>query len=310
MNESPIDTPAAREPLQPAASDADNPLGLDGVEFVEYATRQPQALGQVLEMMGFRPVARHRSREVLLYRQGALNLVVNAHPIDALGATHGGAQPAIGAVGLRVRDARAARELVLSRGGWEVPTHPEAMELNIPAIHGVGGSRLYLIDRYRDFSIYDVDFLPIPGVDPRPPALFDLRLFGLVQYIGLERSKDWTAFYETLLGATAIPDEQRFGIMPSGHLLRVPGRRPASGFLLQLVEPPLDALDGREAWQRIGLGVGDVLAAVRTLRERGVEFAESEAVHAERRGAITKAYLGSVVFELVQDPLAAAVAQP
>lgn len=299
------DSTAAREPLQASTSDADNPLGLDGVEFVEYATLQPQALGQVLEMMGFRPVARHRSREVLLYRQGALNIVVNAHPIDALGAAHGDTRPAIGAVGLRVRDARAAREYVLSRGGWEVPTHPEAMELNIPAIHGVGGSRLYLIDRYHDFSIYDVDFVPIPGVDPRPPALFDLRLFGLVQYIGLGRSGDWTAFYETLLGATPIPDEERFGIMPSGHLLRVPGRRPGNGFLLQLVEPPVDSLDEREAWQRIGIGVGDVLVAVRALRERGVEFVESEAVHAERRGAITKAYLGGVVFELVQDPLAA-----
>src|SRR5690606_15781823 len=112
-------------------------------------------------------------------------IVVNAHPIDALGAAHGGAAPVISAVALRVRDARAAREYVLSRGGWEVPTHPEAMELNIPAIHGVGGSRIYLIDRYRDFSIVDVDFLPIPGVDPHPPALFDLRCFGLVQYIGL-----------------------------------------------------------------------------------------------------------------------------
>ncbi|CDN86377.1 MULTISPECIES: VOC family protein [Hydrogenophaga] len=304
MNPSMSDA-AAREPLQASTSDEHNPLGLDGVEFVEYATLQPQALGQVLEMMGFRPVARHRSREVLLYRQGALNIVVNAHPIDALGAAHGDARPTIGAVGLRVRDARAAREYVLSRGGWEVPTHPEAMELNIPAIHGVGGSRLYLIDRYRDFSIYDVDFVPIPGVDPRPPALFDLRLFGLVQYIGLGRSQDWTAFYDTLLGATPIPDEERFGIMPSGHLLRVPGRRPDSGFLLQLVEPPVDALDEREAWQRIGIGVSDVLTAVRALRERGVEFVESEAVHAERRGAITKAYLGGVVFELVQDPLAA-----
>lgn len=304
MNEASIDALPAREPLQASTSDTDNPLGLDGIEFVEYATLQPQALGQVLEMMGFRPVARHRSREVLLYRQGALNLVVNAHPIDALGAAHGDARPVIGAVGLRVRDARAAREYVLSRGGWEVPTHPEAMELNIPAIHGVGGSRLYLIDRYRDFSIYDVDFVPIPGVDPHPPALFDMRLFGLVQYIGLGRSGDWTAFYETLLGATPIPDEERFGIMPSGHLLRVPGRRPGQGFLLQLVEPPVDALDDREQWQRIGIGVSDVLAAVRALRDRGVEFVESEAVHAERRGAITRAYLGGVVFELVQDPQA------
>lgn len=310
MSELLLDPAHAREPLQASHSDAHNPIGLDGIEFIEYATLKPQALGQVLEMMGFRPVARHRSREVLLYRQGALNIVVNAHPADAQGAAHGGAQPVIGAVGLRVRDARAAREYVLSRGGWDVPTHPEAMELNIPAIHGVGGSRIHLIDRYRDFSIYDVDFVPIPGVERHPPALFDLRFFGLVQYIGLGRSADWTAFYETLLGATLIPDEQRFGIMPAGHLMRVPGRQAHSAFMLQLVEPAVDAIDERderESWQRIGLGVPDVLAAVRVLRARGVEFVESEATHSEQRGAITKAYLGSVVFELVQDPLAGQV---
>ena len=79
----------AREPLQDSFSDEANPIGLDGVEFIEYATSRPAALGQVLEMMGFRPVARHRSREVLLYRQGGLNIVVNAHPDDAAGATHG-----------------------------------------------------------------------------------------------------------------------------------------------------------------------------------------------------------------------------
>lgn len=307
MSELLIDPAHAREPIEASYSDAHNPIGLDGIEFIEFNTLKPQALGQVLQTMGFRPVARHRSREVLLYRQGALNLVVNAHPLDAQGAGHGAAQPVIGAVGLRVRDARAAREYVLSRGGWEVPTHPEAMELNIPAIHGVGGSRLYLIDRYRDFSIYDVDFLPIPGVDPHPPALFDVRFFGLVQYIGLGRSADWIAFYETLLGASLIPDEQRFGIMPAGHLMRVPGQQAHSAFMLQLVEPAVDALDApdeRETWQRIGLGVPDVLAAVRVLRERGVAFVESEAAHSEQRGAITKAYLGSVVFELVQDALA------
>src|SRR3954451_18845781 len=89
-------------------ADSANPLGIDGIEFIEFATGKPQALGHVLEMMGFRPVARHRSREVLLYRQGGINIVVNAHPSDASGATHGAESPAISAVALRVRDARSA----------------------------------------------------------------------------------------------------------------------------------------------------------------------------------------------------------
>src|SRR5690606_29297069 len=99
-----LNHPEGREPLQASFSDAANPLGLDGIEFIEYATSQPQALGQVLEMLGFRPVARHRSREVLLYRQGALNIVVNAHPMDAKGAGHGSNVPTLSAMALRVRD--------------------------------------------------------------------------------------------------------------------------------------------------------------------------------------------------------------
>ena len=290
----------AREPLQDALSDEDNPVGLDGVEFIEYATSKPQALGQVLEMMGFRPVARHRSREVTLYRQGDMNVVVNAHPRDAEGATHGEEAPAISAVALRVRDARAAYRYALERGAWEVPTHPEAMELNIPAIHGVGGSRIYLVDRYREFSIYDVDFIAVPGVDPRPPATAGLHFFGIVQYIGIGRTNDWLEFYEELFGIRAIPDEQRFGIMPAGKLLRAPALQPRNRFMLQVIEPEIDFVEsGTERLQRVGLGVPDVLAAVRALRALGMEFMETEAVHTERRGAISKTYLGSVVFELV-----------
>ena len=291
----------AREPLQDSFSDEANPIGLDGVEFIEYATSRPAALGQVLEMMGFRPVARHRSREVLLYRQGGLNIVVNAHPDDAAGATHGAEAPAISAIALRVRDARAAFRYVLEHGGWEVPTHPEAMELNIPAIHGVGGSRIYFVDRWREFSIYDVDFVPIPGVDPHPPAVAGLRFFGVVQYIGTGRTYDWLEFYRALFGIERIPDEQRFGIMPAGTLLRAPALNAGNRFMLQVIEPEADSTDTRERLQRIGLGVPDVLAAVRELRALGMEFVENAAAHTERRGALTKTYLGGVVFELVHD---------
>jgi 4-hydroxyphenylpyruvate dioxygenase len=286
----------AREPLQASFSDADNPIGLDGVEFVEYATARPQALGQVLETMGFRRVARHRSREVLLYRQGAINIVVNAHGREAAALPD---TPAISAMALRVRDARAAYSYVLDHGGWELPVHPEAMELHIPAIHGVGGSRIYFVDRYREFSIYDVDFVAIPGVDPHPPAVAGMHFFGIVQYIGAGRTYDWLEFYRELFGITAIPDAQRFGIMPAGKLLRAPALDPRNRFMLQVIEPEPDSLDTGERLQRIGMGVPDVLAAVRALRALGMEFVETEAAHSDRRGAITRTYLGGVLFELV-----------
>src|SRR6267378_1996094 len=153
-----------------------NPLGMDGIEFIEYATSQPQAFGDLLQRMGFVPLARHRSREVLLYRQGPMNLIVNSH-----GAT--AAMPTVSAVALRVRDAAFAHKHSLDLGAWDMPTRASAMELSIPGIHGVGDSLIYFVDRYRDFSIYDVDFIPLPGADPRPSALAGLHYFGVVQAV-------------------------------------------------------------------------------------------------------------------------------
>ena len=93
-----------------------NPLGLAGIEFIEYATSAPQALGQLLETLGFRPVARHRSREVMLYRQGAMNIIVNAHATELPRAAQPSTTPVIAAIALRVRDAGAAYRRALDRG--------------------------------------------------------------------------------------------------------------------------------------------------------------------------------------------------
>jgi 4-hydroxyphenylpyruvate dioxygenase len=283
-----------------AIAEMANPLGLDGIEFVEYATSRPQALGQVLEMMGFKPVARHRSREVLLYRQGPMNVVINAHVDQRSRRVAPNATPVIAAVALRVRDAAAAYKRALERGAWAVPTHVEVMELNIPAIHGVGTSRIYFVDRYREFSIYDVDFVPIPTVERNPPALAGLHWFGLVQYIGNDRMEDWSEFYRELFGFEALPDEQRFGILPKGRILRSPCR----SFFLQLIEPDPSVVDveGEESLSRVGLGAPDIGAAVKALQARGVEFIEAADLHTEARGALTKSWLGGVMFELVRDP--------
>ena len=295
-------TTATQAPDRESILDVANPLGLDGVEFIEYTTSKPQALGQVLEMMGFRPVARHRSREVLLYRQGSINIIVNAHvPVvpDGAAATD---KPAIAAIALRVRDAAAAYGRALARGAWAVPPRVEVMELNIPAIHGVGKSRLYFVDRYDKFSIYDVDFVPIPGVDQHPPAIAGLHFFGVVQYIGNDRSEDWKEFYCELFGFTELSAGERFGILPKGRILSSPC--PASSrFYIQLIEPEASVLDieGEENLQRIGLGVAGVLQAAAELGRRGVEFIESRGVHTEDRGALTKTWLGSVTFELVHE---------
>jgi 4-hydroxyphenylpyruvate dioxygenase len=307
-----------------ALGEMSNPLGLAGIEFVEYTTAQPQALGQVLETMGFRPVARHRSREVLLYRQGPMNVIVNAHAAPLPGAPNGSA-PAIAAVALRVRDAGAAYRRAIERGAWGVPIQVEPMELHIPAIHGAGTSRLYFVDRWKqwapttpsasasqggvpglersgagEFSIYDVDFVPIPTVDRNPPAIAGMHWFGVVQYIGNERTADWTEFYRELFGFSELPDDRRFGILPKGRVLA----SPCGTFYWQLIEPEPGILDVEddEMLNRVAFGTPDVMAAVGQLRERGVDFVESPGgVHSESRGAVTRPVLGGVTFELVHD---------
>ena len=229
-----------------------NRLGLDGLEFVEFTTTQPLVLGALLERMGFRAVARHRSREVLLYRQGGMNLVVNAHP----GVVHAAAgdEPvtAVGAMAFRVADAGEAHRQTVALGAWDLPSRAAAMELIIPGIRGAGDSHIYFVDRHRDFSIYDVDFTPIVGTDPHPPALAGLHYFGLVQTAFPERTAAWLEFYRSLFGFTVLPSGQFFGVVNKGVLLESPCRK----FFLQLIEPPDDS--GDVAWEegllRIGLG--------------------------------------------------------
>jgi len=275
-----------------ASVEVTNPLGIEGIEFVEYTTPRPQALGQVLESIGFRPIARHRSREVLLYRQGGMNIVVNAH-----GASPADSEtPQIAAVALRVRDAGAAWQRVVDLGAWPVPVKVQPMELHIPGVHGAGASRIYFVDRWREFSIYDVDFVPIPTVDPKVAAVAGLHWFGIVQYVGSDRSADWCAFYTSLFGFTALPADERFGILPKGSVLA----SPCGSFYLQLIEPEALVVDDTgERLQRVAFGAPDVPAAVKALRARGVDFVETDALHTEVRGALTRPALGGVMFELV-----------
>src|SRR4051812_40115020 len=191
---------ALAEPLP----EPSNPLGLDGIEFIEYATSRPQEFGALLEKMGFAAVARHRSREVVLYRQGGMNLVVNSH-FPSPGKSELVESPALSAIALRVRDAAFAHQHCIELGAWDQPTRAAAMELNIPGIHGVGESLIYFVDRYKDLSIYDVDFVFERNRDPRPAAVAGLHWFGVVQAILNGRTADWIDFYRALFGFTVLP---------------------------------------------------------------------------------------------------------
>jgi 4-hydroxyphenylpyruvate dioxygenase len=274
-----------------------NPLGIDGIEFVEYATAQPLALGALLEQMGFVPTARHRSREVTLYRQGSMNVIVNADPRALPQSDNEPQSTVISAIALRVRDADAAYRHAIEMGAWAIQTRAGVMELNIPGVHGAGDSILYFVDRFRDFSIYDVDFKPIPNAPANPPALAGLHFFGVVQAIGRDRSPEWIDFYQQLMDFRPLPEGHYFGVLPKGTLLE----SPCHSFYLQLVEPPDGAagLQWDEQLIRVGLGTPDVLTAVRELKQRGIVFIDREPAQSSEKGALTQLYKGGVSFELV-----------
>jgi 4-hydroxyphenylpyruvate dioxygenase len=183
----------------------DNPMGLMGFEFVEFASPTANLLEPLFEKMGFRLVARHRSKDVLLYRQGDINFIVNREPKSLAGyfaAEHG---PSACAMAFRVKDSHKAysRALELGAQPLEVPTGP--MELRLPAIKGIGGAALYLIDRYEDGkSIYDIDFEWLPGV-PRHPVGHGLKIIDhLTHNVYRGRMAFWGGYYEKLFNFREI----------------------------------------------------------------------------------------------------------
>jgi len=203
----------------------------------------------------------------------------------------------ISAIALRVRDADLAYRHAIEMGAWAIQTRVGVMELNIPGVHGAGDSILYFVDRVGDFSIYDVDFKPIPGAPQRPPALAGMHFFGVVQSIDEGRQPEWCDFYRQLMHFDALPEGEFFGAVPKGTLLASPCR----SFYLQLIEPPPGAgsLQWEEQLLRVGIGVPDVAAAVQALQERGIVFIDRDPAQADGKGALTRLYKGGVSFELV-----------
>ena len=183
----------------------DNPMGLMGFEFVEFASPNPGTLEPVFEKLGFTLVAKHRSKDVVLYRQGQINFIVNRDPKSPAGyfaAEHG---PSACGLAFRVKDSHKAYELALALGAQpsDMPTGP--MELRLPAIKGIGGAPLYLIDRFEEGrSIYDIDFEFLEGVN-RNPVGHGLKIVDhLTHNVYRGRMTFWANFYERLFNFREI----------------------------------------------------------------------------------------------------------
>jgi 4-hydroxyphenylpyruvate dioxygenase len=262
-----------------SADMTDNPMGTDGFEFVEFTAPDPAALGNVFESLGFRLVGRHRSKQVTQFRQGDINFIVNAEPksrAETFAAKHG---PSACAMAFRVKDAGAAYERALAKGAKPYTGRAGPMELNIPAIEGIGGSALYLVDRYGGHTIYDVDFLPVG--DEQVPGVGLTRIDHLTHNVFKGRMNHWANFYEELFNFREI---RYFDI--EGKLTGLKSRAmtsPDGKIRIPLNESVDDksqiaeylAIYKGEGIQHLALSTEDIYATVETLRAKGIPFAEA-----------------------------------
>src|SRR5262245_1141350 len=256
----------------------DNPMGLAGFEFVEFASPVPGVIEPMLEMLGFTRVAEHRSKDVSLYRQGEINFIVNREPKSV--ASYFAAEHGASACGMafRVRDSHKAYRRALENVAQQVETHPGPMELHLPAIKGIGGAPLYLIDRYGEGkSIYDIDFRFVDGVE-RHPRGHGLKLIDhLTHNVYRGRMAYWAGFYEKLFNFKEIRyfdiNGEYTGLTskamtaPDGKI-RIPLNEEASRNTGQ-IEEFLMKYNG-EGIQHIALLCDDLFATVDSLRKAGV----------------------------------------
>jgi 4-hydroxyphenylpyruvate dioxygenase len=258
----------------------ENPMGLMGFEFVEFASPTPGMLEPVFEVMGFTKVAVHRSKDVVLYRQGEINFVINNEPhsiASYFAAEHG---PSACGMAFRVKDAHKAfaRALELGAQPVDIPTGP--MELRLPAIKGIGGAPLYLIDRFDDGkSIYDIDFEFIEGVDRRPKGAGLKQIDHLTHNVYRGRMTYWAAFYERLFNFREIRYFDISGeytgltskamTAPDGKI-RIPLNEESSKGAGQ-IEEFLMQFNG-EGIQHIALYTDDIIATLDELKMAGVPF--------------------------------------
>ena len=271
----------------------ENPMGTDGFEFIEYAAPDPVAMGAVFQRMGFKAIARHRHKNVTLYRQGEINFIINAEPdsfAQRFARLHG---PSICAIGFRVGDAAQAYRRALELGAWGFEGNSGPGELNIPGIKGIGDSVIYLIDRWRgkngakdgaigNIGFYDVDFEPLPGAELYPAGHGLVNIDHLTHNVHRGRMDEWAGFYERLFNfrearyfdiegqVTGVKSKAM--VSPCGKI-RIPINEEGNERQGQIQEY-LDAYHG-EGIQHVALGSSNIYATVDAHRLAGVRLLDT-----------------------------------
>lgn len=252
-------------------------IGTDGFEFVEFTSPDPNCLRDRFEKLGFSLVGKHRSKNVHLYQQNDISFILNGEPNTSashFAAEHG---DSANAMAFRVQDSHQAIELAQERGATRVEASVGPMELSIPAIVGVGGSLIYLVDRYGDQTIYDVDFQLLPECSRNPSGPLT-HVDHLTHNLKRGNLMKLAEFYEQVFD---FHEAQRFQIqgVQTGLVskamtgacgkLRIPLNESADD--QSQIEEYLQRYGG-EGIQHIALHTSDIYQAVDELRSNGIEF--------------------------------------
>jgi 4-hydroxyphenylpyruvate dioxygenase len=265
-----------------------NPIGTDGFEFVEFAAADPAELEQLFVKLGFTKIARHKSKNVLLFRQGDINFIINSEPNSHAWVFQQAHHSSVNSMAFRVKDAAKAYEKLLELGaeGYESDVRP--MEINIPAIKGIGGSLIYLVDRYGEHNIYDIDFIPIKGVDQHPKGAGLQYIDHLTHNVMRGNMDKWSGFYEKFFNFREIRyfdiEGKLTGLLsramtsPCGKI-RIPINESTDD--KSQIEEFLREYNG-EGIQHIALGSGDIYKTVETMRKSGIKFMDTPDTYYEK----------------------------
>jgi 4-hydroxyphenylpyruvate dioxygenase len=268
----------------------DNPIGTDGFEFVEFTGPHPEAISRQFLAMGFTAVARHRSKNVLHFKQGDINFLLNMEPSGQPADFREAHGPSANGMAFRVRDARHAFEEAVLRGAKPVDMPIGPMELDIPCIEGIGGTHIYLVDRYGARSIYDVDFRPIAGADEAANCAGLTYIDHLTHNVQRGNMARWAEYYERIFNFREIRyfdiEGKLTGLLskamtsPCGKI-RIPlnESKGAPGRVDQIQEF-LRRYRG-EGIQHIALGSRDLYATVDRLSARKVELQDTPETYFE-----------------------------
>jgi 4-hydroxyphenylpyruvate dioxygenase len=262
----------------------DNPIGTDGFEFVEFTSPDPEAVRAYFEKAGFVAVSKHRSKNVLRFNQGDINFILNLEPAGQPAEFRGAHGPSANAMAFRVKDAAHAFREAVKRGAKPVDSPIGPMELDIPCIEGIGGSHLYLVDRYGAQSIYDVDFRPIDGAPVRAEGVGLTYLDHLTHNVARGNMATWADFYERVFNFREIRyfdiEGKVTGLTskamtsPCGKI-RIPlNESKGEPGKTDQIEEFLQRYRG-EGIQHIAMGCDDLIGVVDRLRANGVELQDT-----------------------------------